>query len=318
MRKWMVVFSIFTFFTAITSAADDDSVKEVGDQTENRWHELHWLAEVRQDHPLVGQLWRVDDETFVTWQDFRQTLPRSGWLLLGEQHDHPDHHQLQRWFIERIASGDNLGNVAMEMIATDQQEAIDQWQGDPADVRPADLNWPERGWPWVNYYQQVTAALNFGDRLLAGDLSITEKQAVREESETIERLSESHSAFLADLVVTSHCNLFPADRADPMVAMQIARDQFMARQLERHSVAQKVSVFIAGAGHVRADYGVPVWLPEDLPFTTIIFVAVGVAENPAEYLADRYNGQAPADYILFVPALPERDYCAELRQQMQR
>ena len=68
MRKWMVVFSIFTFFTAITSAADDDSVKEVGDQTENRWHELHWLAEVRQDHPLVGQLWRVDDETFVTWQ----------------------------------------------------------------------------------------------------------------------------------------------------------------------------------------------------------------------------------------------------------
>ncbi|MCL4410377.1 MAG: ChaN family lipoprotein [Gammaproteobacteria bacterium] len=318
MCKWMYFLSGLLLSMSVVSVASDEQTKDDKSTATNTWHELSWQAELHHEHPLVGKLWRVTDETFVTWDELRQALPRSGWLLLGEQHDHPDHHQLQRWFIERLASGDNLGNVAMEMISSDQQEAIDQWQGSFDELLPADLQWPERGWPWGHYAQQVTAALRFADRLLAADLSIAEKQSVRADSDQIERLSTSHTEFLAELVVTSHCNLFPSDRADPMVAMQIARDQFMAQQLQRHSVAQKVSVFIAGAGHVRADYGVPVWLPEELPHTTLILQAVSVEEDPREYLNERHNGKQPSDYILFVPALPERDYCAELLEQMQR
>lgn len=318
MSKWIYSLSCVAYLTGallINSHADATEQQEANTQV---WYDLEWIAEQRQDHPLVGRLWDVAGEQFIDWEQLRQQLPRSGWILLGEQHDHPDHHQLQRWFIERLASGDNLGNVAMEMISSDQQEAIDEWQGDLDNLTPDELNWPERGWPWQHYASQVTSALRYAERLVAGDLSTDEKSKARENLDKIERYSDSHNAFLADLVVTSHCNLFPADRADPMVAMQIARDQYMAEQLARFSVAQKVSVFIAGSGHVRADYGVPKWLPDELPRITIILQAVGVNDDPSSYLADRHNDEQPADLILFVPALPERDYCAELLEQMQR
>ena len=273
-----------------------------------------FVAEYRADNPLVGHFYHPERGEFYSWQQVMEMLPESGWVLLGEQHDHPDHHAMQVGLLQALADQRLLGNVAMEMLAVNQQPRLDSLMM-RRDVLPSELEW-NVGWPWENYQQQVAVALMWANRVLAGDLADDQKAATRRDNVIIPHYSPEHTDFLANLVVTSHCNLFPADRAGPMVKMQLARDQFMARQMNRYPVTDKVSVFIAGSGHVRADYGAPLWLADDLPRLTILLQAVGAETDARSYANERVMGKYPADLIYFVPAMPARDYCAELLESM--
>ena len=271
------------------------------------------------DNPLIGQFWSPATESFVSWREVARYMPRGGWLMLGEQHDHPDHHLVQAYFIYYLAERGLLGHVAMEMIASDQQRAIDAYQGAPERVKPEDLNWPSRGWPWERYEHQVKAALELSPRLIFGDLSTEQKNAVRTSEEGIAHYSDRHTAFMAELIVASHCNMFSIERATPMVDMQIARDQVMAQQMIAHALPGQVGVFIAGSGHVRADYGAPLWMAEDVPVHTLILVGVGEGSDPRDYLkvqgvSSGPEEKNPADLLFFVPGIPKVDYCESFRQ----
>lgn len=265
------------------------------------------------DNELTGQFWSPAEQQLVSWNEVINRLPSDGWLLLGEQHDHPDHHRIQALFIQFLAEQGELGTVAMEMIATDQQRAVDTVFRSDAEPTAEALNW-QSGWPWEHYQAQVRVALLNAERVVAGDLSDSQKAAVRAEPEQIEAYNDEHTQYLAQLIVDSHCGMFGPEQALPAVSMQIARDQFMASQLAQYAVDGKTGVFIAGSGHVRADYGVPLWLPEDLPVLSIIIQAVGESTDPNDYLSQRFAQHSPADLVLFVPALPYRDYCAELME----
>ena len=273
-----------------------------------------FIADQQLDNPLIGHFWSPATEQFYSWEQVLTMLPEGGWVMLGEQHDHPDHHVFQAEFLQALADERVLGNVAMEMLAVDQQRALDSSMM-RRDLLPYELNW-NPGWPWEHYQAQVHIALMWANRVLAGDLAEEQKDATRRDIVEIPHYSPAHSEFLLDLVVTSHCNLFPADMAAPMLKMQLARDQFMARQMNRNVLADKVSVFIAGGGHVRADYGAPLWLNAEVPRLTIMLQAVGSEHDASTYLQDRVEGRLPADLIYFVPAVEERDYCAEFLETM--
>lgn len=264
---------------------------------------------------LVGRFWSPFTKEFVAWPDIANHMPRGGWLMVGEQHDHPDHHQMETFLTYFLAGEGVLGHVIMEMVTADQQYAIDQANRTHRSLdtlQASDLNWPDKGWPWARYEQQIKAALRLSKGLKAGDLTAAQKDSVRATGGAIAHYSNEHTQYLAELIEASHCGMFSAEQAMPMVNMQIARDQVMAQQMVAYALPNKVGLLIAGSGHVRADYGAPLWLVDDVPVRTLLLVGVGASENPADYVQDTLNGQPAAQLVFFVPGIKQVDYCAQL------
>jgi uncharacterized iron-regulated protein len=105
-----------------------------------------------------------------------------------------------------------------------------------------------------------------------------------------------------------HCALLPENQIAPMTRIQIARDAAMARTLQAVHQPGKTAVLVAGGGHVRRDIGVPTHLPAAL--TTRVVLAV--AGSPAD------GASGLTDTVWLTPALPPRDHCAELKQQLKK
>src|SRR5207248_4896229 len=53
------------------------------------------------DHPLTGRVWDVAQDRFVTLDALGTAVSGARFVLLGERHDHPEHHQFQAWLLWR-------------------------------------------------------------------------------------------------------------------------------------------------------------------------------------------------------------------------
>ena len=47
------------------------------------------------DHPLAGQIWDVAHGRFVPMTALASAVSAARFALLGERHDHPEHHEFQ-------------------------------------------------------------------------------------------------------------------------------------------------------------------------------------------------------------------------------
>jgi uncharacterized iron-regulated protein len=75
---------------------------------------------------------------------------------------------------------------------------------------------------------------------------------------------------------------------------------------ERLLAAPTPSLLFTGAYHARKDVGVPVHLLDlGAPDGTVVLI---LAQEGAEV------GPGMADYVWYTAAMPEQDYCAQLRQ----
>jgi hypothetical protein len=95
-----------------------------------------------------------------------------------------------------------------------------------------------------------------------------------------------------------------------MVDVQRARDARMAESL------------LAAAGHVRNDYGIPVYLkakaPEK-PVISIAFVEVDQQKTePQSYALPYPDGRLPFDYVWFTPRVDDEDPCEKFKSQLDR
>lgn len=275
---------------------------------------LSFKASEHADNPLVGHFWSPREQRFLDWKEALQQLPEGGWLMLGENHDHPDHHRLEVFMVSLLAHAGRLGNVALEVVSADQQPAFDAWHGRGNEASGHDLLWDPQRWDWMAYRDLVSLSLNVAPRVLAGDMGVAQREQALQQGAPRGEQSPAHSAFLAGLINHSHCGKLPDAAARRMLPVQLARDQWMAEQMAQHTVPGKVNLLVAGSGHVRSDYAVPQWLPEALPRLSIILQAVGESANPNDYLNDRFAERNPADLVLFVPALPAQDFCAQFEK----
>ena len=62
-----------------------------------------WESEYRTEHPLVGKIWGIREEAYVTVDALESALIDSTYVLLGEKHDNPDHHTIQADLIRAMA-----------------------------------------------------------------------------------------------------------------------------------------------------------------------------------------------------------------------
>ena len=118
-----------------------------------------------------------------------------------------------------------------------------------------------------------------------------------------------------DAVREGHCNLLPASQLEPMLRVQVARDQALAAAV-RQQVAARASptqtvLLIAGSMHVDARVGAPLHLSPGLK-VKIVQLSVDAAQSATKSEALR-RSQAGFDARWTTAAPPAKDYCAQLK-----
>jgi uncharacterized iron-regulated protein len=142
--------------------------------------------------------------------------------------------------------------------------------------------------------------------LLAANLSPAEmRQAYRQPAPVQGEKSNAPAvkAALLEQVRAGHCGMLPESQLPAMLAVQQQRDRRMAERLQ---AAPQPALLFAGAYHVRKDLGIPLHLA-DLGASgeskVLLLAEVGERIEPGE-----------ADYVWYTAAMPEQDYCAQLRR----
>lgn len=232
-------------------------------------------------------------------------------LMLGEQHDAPEHQALQRDVVLALAARGQLGALVMEMAEQGRQTTGLPTDASEARVREA-LAWTDdtaTGWPWATYGPVVMAAVRAGAPVLGGNLPRNQMRAAMGNEALERRISAAALQEQRQGIRSGHCDLLPEGQIGPMTRIQLARDDAMA-QTTVAAVAKagagKTVVLVAGNGHVRRDLGVPLYLPTTLDHRVVMAQAGGPKSS------------TPSDAVWFTPPQPPRDHCAELRQQFKR
>ena len=228
-------------------------------------------------------------------------------LLLGEQHDAPEHQQWQRQTIEQWAASGRLAAVVLEMAdAGHSTQAVDK-SVDESAVQQA-LAWNDKGWPWQAYGPVVMAAVRAGVPVLGGNLPRAQMREVMQQPQWDSHLPAADWQRQLDAIREGHCDLLPASQLVPMARIQLAKDASMARTVQQQMQAGKTVLLIAGRGHVLRSIGIPSWLPAG----TRSVVAIGQAGNVAQ------APEANRDWVHHTPAVPAQDHCAALKKQWKK
>lgn len=268
------------------------------------------LAPVGREHADFGRILELASGRPISPRQLVERLAQAGRVLVGEQHDNPDHHALQLWLSRELSRRRPQGSVLMEMLDPGQQERVAAAQiasragralGDPF----AALAW-QPGWDWSLYGPLVLYQLRQPHPLLAANLERSEvlriyrqRPALRGERSTAAVVRGS----LLEDIRRSHCGLLPDSQLPAMLAVQQQRDRRMAEAL---LAAPKPSLLLAGAFHVRKDLGVPLHLADlDAGQAQVVLILAEVG---------RRVDAGMADYVWFTAAQPEQDHCAELRR----
>ena len=235
-------------------------------------------------------------------------------LLLGEQHDAPEHQQLQRQVVQWLADRGQLAAVVLEMV-----EAGHGTAGLPPDARArqvrAALAWDDARWPWRTYGPVIMAAVAAGAPVLGANLSLAQMREAMRQSALDDRLPAELLAVQRQRIRDSHCGLLPEPRIDPMTRVQIARDIAMADAVARaaqQAAPGRVVLLITGNGHVHRALGVPRFLPPSLK-SKVLSAQAEQAQAAPENEALAGTALQPGDLLWPTPALPPRDPCTTLR-----
>ncbi|HMN92148.1 MAG TPA: ChaN family lipoprotein [Hydrogenophaga sp.] len=245
-------------------------------------------------------------------------LPQRPLWLLGEQHDAPAHQSLQVEVVGTLAGQGRLAAVVVEMVEAGRGTAGLEPGAAETRVRAA-LDWTDErnlsGWPWSSYGPMIMAAVRAGVPVLGGNLPRSRQREAMADTALDRLLDAEQLARQQALVRDGHCGLLPEAQIAPMTRIQLARDRSLAAVAAGAVQTGRTVLLVAGNEHVRRDLGVPRHLPADLQ------VLVLQARSRPASTADATAFTGPglqADHTWLTPPLPERDYCAELRQRFGR
>jgi len=270
-----------------------------------------WQSPLGREHSDLGMIRDLNSGRELTAQQLAERLARAPRVLVGEQHDNPDHHALQLWLLQVLADRRAQGSLLLEMLNPDQQAKVDALQADfkrsdvPADL-PVALAW-QKGWDWALYGPIVRYALGQPYPLLSANLNSDEITKIYTQPPSLTGTHSTAPAVrqqLLEQIRESHCGMLPEEHMPAMLAVQQQRDRRMA---ERMIAAPAPALLFAGTYHARKDIGVPTHLLDlgaDQGTVVLLLAEVGAQVTPGS-----------ADYVWYTTAMPEQDYCAQWRDQ---
>lgn len=284
-----------------------------------------WQSALYLDHPLVGSIWDVKNKRQLSTDDLLQELESARYLLLGEKHDNPDHHNLQYAVTSSIIASGKLSLLSFEMMTEESQPLLNEVPNQTLSSLEAIasyLQWDNEGWDWDFYGPLVQLGVDNKIPLAAANISSETMRSVYgavADADSAEFLKPEVIDQLNKDIDSSHCGLLPESQFPAMVRVQRARDAAMAKSLEGAGPGD-VAVLIAGNYHVRKDLGVPNYLAHSnssLAGQDIVAVSFMEVSPEASNLADYIEATAGVDaydYIWFTPAVSNEDYCASMRE----
>ncbi|WPH13539.1 ChaN family lipoprotein [Variovorax paradoxus] len=222
-------------------------------------------------------------------------------LILGEQHDAPEHHAIERETVEALASRGKLAALLLEMAEEGHSTLRLDAAATDAQVRDA-LAWNDKAWPWQSYGPVVMAAVRAGVPVIGANLPRSRmKNAMADVSLDVQLNGEAYTA-QQDAVREGHCKLLPEPQIVPMTRIQVGRDRAMAQAIVKARQPGKTVLLVSGAGHATKVLGVPQHLPTD--------VSVKSVRLQAGESADEDENKGAYDAVWRTAPLPPKDYCA--------
>lgn len=236
-----------------------------------------------------------------------QSLMPADAILLGEQHDAPDHQRIHLEVTSALATQGQLAALVLEMAEQGHSTTGLPRDASATDVQVA-LAWNDAGWPWAAYGPAVLAAVHAGVPVVGANLPRAQMRDAMANQRLDGALPGPALKAQQQAIRLGHCGLLPESQIGPMTRIQIARDQAMAQTLQAAAVPGKTVLLLAGAGHVDRDVGIPQYLPEKFKSKVVL-------------LQSQYAQTAPKSIVNFdstwtTPSVPATDYCADLKNQM--
>ena len=277
-----------------------------------RRHAAHWLIAL----PVLAGLATANlaGHAHAATPDLRAPL-----LLLGEVHDNAALHALRLQALTRLVEGGARPALLMEQFDRERQADIDHALQRAPGMPPGDAEFGATvdalvrlgsstggGWQWDLYRPVLKLALQYRLPIVAANVSRAEARRIIQmglgpTGYQPEVPADINAAQAAD-IEASHCGQVDAGMAARLAGAQIARDQFMARQLK--AFAERGAVLLAGNGHVRSDIGVPRWLSPALRTRSHV---VGYLESDGQPAP---AGTPPYDEVVITAPQPRPDPCA--------
>jgi len=224
-------------------------------------------------------------------------------LVLGEQHDAPEHQRQHQAAVRALADQGALGAVVLEMAEAGHDTRSLAADATEPQVRQA-LGWRQEAWPWDLYGPAVMAAVAAGVPVHGGNLPRQRNALVMKEAGWDTRVNADVLARQRDAVKEGHCDLLLPSQIGPMTRIQLARDAQMAATAQAVHVPGLVVLVLAGSQHAHKVLGVPAHLPPTLKVKTVRLAAGGPRPGDAEGF----------DAVWTTPPVPSKDHCATLKR----
>lgn len=228
-------------------------------------------------------------------------------LILGEQHDVPEHQQLHLAVTQTLLARAQLATLALEMSSQGlSTQALGPDASDDA-VRQA-LQWQDDAWPWAAYGPAVMAAVRAGVPVVGANLPTPRLREVMGDAALDGVLTPAALAAQQAAIRTGHCDLLPERQVMPMTRVQLARDAAMASTLVAHARPGQTVLLLAGSGHADRALGVPQHTPQGFTVKSVLLHANAGLSAP--------DSGANFDHIWVAGNAPEVDYCAQLQPRL--
>jgi uncharacterized iron-regulated protein len=231
-------------------------------------------------------------------------------VVLGEQHDNPDHHTRQAAWVAAL----DPAALVFEMLTPQQgAQAAAPWASQAQ--LDALIGWSGTAWPSFDMYFPIFAAAQdaviYGAGVPRSDLRralgtplADNPLAAHFGMDTARDVSEQ--AAREALQAAAHCGALPEEMLPVMVDAQRLRDMTLADvSLRALRATGGPVVVITGNGHARADWGMPALIETAAPDVTVFTLAQG---------EDGADVQGVFSLTLDAPAPQRGDPCAAFSQ----
>ena len=284
-----------------------------------------WRSPYFINHPLVGKIYSPKEKSWVTKEHVTSVMQDSKFILIGETHTNPDHHQGQATLIASLLNNQSRPRIVLEMLS------LESWRGKPQvwssiqDLNDT-LELVAKHWAWDLYQPILKLAVKKQLPILPANLGKQKRRYFADpthcrikqdgiEINFCDTIITEQKSIIGNLILKAHCGYIQAQRLSPLVNIQIAKDASFALSLYRAGKKHK-AILIAGAVHVRKDIGVPIHL-QSLGGSSISIAFIAV--DPTRTAPDEYiDSTEQFDYIFFTPNERNIDPCVEFKEQLKK
>ncbi|MBY5991336.1 ChaN family lipoprotein [Ferrimonas balearica] len=283
------------------------------------WALEPWQSPYEQDHPLVGAILDTQSGERLSAEQLYQRLSGHPLVLVGEKHDNPDHHALERALYQALSPQSAPRTLVLEMLSGGALLKPNPGLSELDDTAlQVAIEWPQGSWPWQDYAELVRLALANGSALGAANLTRPTIRAVYEQgADALDSASQRATMAAieprvrepwAEVLYEQHCGALPMAHMTPMVKVQVARDAAMAGVLAQ---TEGPALLISGGFHAAQRDAVPAHLRER-GLDSVSVLLLEVDSEHQDWREYREAIEADFHYLWFTPKSTTRDYCDDL------